>query len=169
MGVHLYMQMIEKKTQKIKRIPYGKSDFEAVNKQQDYYVDKTHYIEKLELTPFVFLIRPRRFGKSLLLSVLNTYYNFNKKDRFEEFYQNTHILKNPTEERGKYMILYFNFSAILKDIDKIQENFNNYCVKLINRFIVDYEKYLPKRLVELIEKEETAHEKLQLLSTELKD
>ena len=162
-------QMLEKKTQKIRRIPYGASDFESIQLGNDYYIDKTSFIEKLELTRFVFLIRPRRFGKSLLLSVLNTYYDINKKDRFEEFYQNTHILKNPTEERGKYMILYFNFSAILKDIDKIQENFNNYCVKIINRFIVDYEKYLPKRLVELIEKEKTAHEKLQLLSTELKD
>jgi hypothetical protein len=58
----------------IKRIPYGKGDFEAVNARRDYYVDKTMYIPRLEETPFVFLIRPRRFGKTLFLSMLQSYY-----------------------------------------------------------------------------------------------
>lgn len=55
---------------KIKRIPYGKSDFETVNILGEYYVDKTMFIPEIERTPFVFLIRPRRFGKSLFLSTL---------------------------------------------------------------------------------------------------
>nr|MBP7563715.1 AAA family ATPase [Candidatus Cloacimonadota bacterium] len=65
---------------KIKRIPYGKSDFETVNKQNDYYVDKTMFIPLIEETPFVFLIRPRRFGKSLFLSTLQAYYDMKYKD-----------------------------------------------------------------------------------------
>ncbi|SLM29767.1 hypothetical protein MTBBW1_1940094 [Desulfamplus magnetovallimortis] len=71
----------------IKRIPYGKGDFEAVNAQNDYYVDKTTYIPALERTPYVFLIRPRRFGKTLFLSMLHSYYDILKKDRFRDFYR----------------------------------------------------------------------------------
>ncbi len=98
--------------QKIKRIPYGKSDFEAINKENRYYIDKTMFIPELEQTDFIFFIRPRRFGKSLLLSTLNSYYDINKGDRFEEFYRDTWILENPTEERASYMIMSFNFSLI---------------------------------------------------------
>ncbi|HOD53743.1 MAG TPA: AAA family ATPase, partial [Candidatus Cloacimonadota bacterium] len=100
---------------KIKRIPYGLSDFEAVNSKNEYYVDKTMFIPELEKTKFVFLIRPRRFGKSLFLSTLQAYYDIKYKDRFEELYRETWILSNPTSERGKYLALYFNFSAVLKD------------------------------------------------------
>ncbi len=99
---------------KIKRIPYGKSDFETVNILGEYYVDKTMFIPEIERTPFVFLIRPRRFGKSLFLSTLHSYYDLTKADRFEEFYRDTWILANPTEERAKYMILTFNFSGLDK-------------------------------------------------------
>ena len=60
--------------QKIKRIPYGKGDFEAINADNRYYVDKTMFIPQLEETDFNFLIRPRRFGKTLLLSTLQSYY-----------------------------------------------------------------------------------------------
>ena len=154
---------------KIKRIPYGKSDFEAVNKQNDYYVDKTHYIPKIEQTPFVFLIRPRRFGKSLFLSTLHSYYDINKKDRFEEFYRETYILKNPTDEQGKYMILYFNFSEIIKDKDKVQDDFNKYCAKTIDHFVLTYKKYLPAEITDSVSEEKLAHEKLQLLSRGLKN
>ncbi len=153
--------------QKIKRIPYGKSDFETVNKQNDYYIDKTKYIPLVEETPFIFLIRPRRFGKSLFLSTLQSYYDVKKHERFQEFYNNTWILENPTEERGKYLTLYFNFSAILKEKDKVQDDFNNYCLKVINAFVRFNSQYLPPNLHKLLEKDKTAHEKLHTLGVEL--
>ena len=59
--------------QEIKRIPYGKGDFETVNAQNDYYVDKTRFIPIVEKTPHIFLIRPRRLGKTLFLSMLLSY------------------------------------------------------------------------------------------------
>ncbi len=154
---------------KIKRIPYGKGDFEAVNAQNDYYVDKTMYIPKLEATPFVFLIRPRRFGKTLFLSTLQSYYDIAKADRFEEFYHDTWILEHPTDERAKYMVLTFNFSVVGKNKDLVQDDFNSYCVKEINAFAHRYENYLPRRLINLLEREQTAHGKLQLILAELKD
>ena len=70
--------------QTIKRIPYGKGDFEAVNAENRYYLDKTMYIPRLEQTDYIFFIRPRRFGKTLLLSTLQSYYDILKKDRFQE-------------------------------------------------------------------------------------
>ena len=152
---------------KIKRIPYGKSDFETVNKQNDYYVDKTMFIPEIEKTPFVFLIRPRRFGKSLFLSTLHAYYDIQYKDRFEELFRDTWILQNPTEERGKYLVMYFNFSAILKEKDKVQDDFNKYCLKVIDHFTRIYAEYLPADLIYLIKKDNTAHEKLHTIATEL--
>ena len=152
---------------KIKRIPYGKGDFEAVNADNRYYVDKTMYIPKLEMTDYVFLIRPRRFGKTLFLSTLQSYYDISKADRFEEFYHDTWILDNPTEERAKYMILYFNFSAVSKNKDQVQQNFNDYCNMQIESFVYRYEKHLPPRFIEILEIKKTAHEKLQLMTAEL--
>ncbi len=152
---------------KIKRIPYGVSDFEVVSRPDEYYVDKTMFIPELERTKFVFLIRPRRFGKSLFLSTLQSYYDIKKAERFEEFYKDTWILQNPTEERAKYMVMYFNFSAILKEKDKVQNDFNNYCLKVINAFVRNYSQYLPQTLPELLEKDNTAHEKLHTIGVEL--
>ncbi len=154
---------------RIKRIPYGAGDFESVQSESDYYVDKTSYIPLLESTRFIFLIRPRRFGKTLLMSMLETYYDISKKDRFEEFYHDTWILQNPTEEQGKYLILSFNFSEVTKEKDKVQDDFNNYCMKRIDKFIDKYKNIIPERLIINIEKERTAHEKLQTLSNELRE
>ncbi|MBP7563227.1 MAG: AAA family ATPase, partial [Candidatus Cloacimonetes bacterium] len=145
---------------KIKRIPYGISDFEAVNSKNEYYVDKTMFIPEIEKTKFVFLIRPRRFGKSLLLSTLQAYYDIKYKDKFEEMYRDTWILNNPTEERAKYLTLYFNFSAILKDKDKVQYDFNRYCNLEIDTFMDKYHNYIPKHIIELVNSQELAHEKL---------
>ena len=152
---------------KVKRIPYGVGDFEVIYTSNEYYVDKTMYIPELEKTKFIFLIRPRRFGKSLFLSTLQSYYDINKKDKFEEFYKDTYILKNPTENRAKYLVMYFNFSAVLKDRDKVQDDFNNYCLIVIDHFLYVYREYLPQRLLDKISIINTAHEKLHLIATEL--
>ena len=67
----------------IKKIPYGLTDFERIRKEPYYYVDKTHYIEWLEESAnFFFLIRPRRFGKSLFINMLRWYYDIYRRDRF---------------------------------------------------------------------------------------
>jgi len=153
----------------IKRIPYGKSDFETVNKQNDYYVDKTMFIPLIEETPFIFLIRPRRFGKSLLLSTLQAYYDISYKPKFEEMYHDTWIQENPTAERGKYLTLYFNFSAILKDKDKVQDDFNNYCLIEINTFTRKYKDYIPQNVSDLMNQTDLAHEKLHILASGLRE
>ena len=149
----------------LKRIPYGKSDFEYL--KGDYYVDKTAFMPHLEASPFNFFLRPRRFGKSLLLSTMQTYYDVLMKDRFEEFYANTWIFNNPTAERAKYMILYFNFSAVAKAIEKIQADFDGYCADQIDRFANSYAVLLPDGFVRELKSRPTAHEKLRFICSGL--
>ena len=58
----------------------------------------------LEQTAYAVFLRPRRFGKSLLVSLLRAYYDVQFADRFEEFFSGTDIGADPTDERGKYLV-----------------------------------------------------------------
>jgi len=70
-----------------KRIPYGMMNFVDVREDNCYYVDKTRFIEKIERAHrFFFYIRPRRFGKSLTMSMLRHYYDVLEADKFEQWY-----------------------------------------------------------------------------------
>ena len=96
------------------KMPYGISNYEKIVNDGYYYVDKTMYIEKLENLPEtnIMFLRPRKFGKTLFTSVLENYYDKNKKDNFEKLYGNTYIGKKPTKLKNSYCILRFNFSGI---------------------------------------------------------
>ncbi len=96
------------------KMPYGISNYEKIVNDGYYYVDKTMYIEKLENLPEtnIMFLRPRKFGKTLFTSVLENYYDKNKKDSFEKLYENTYIGKNTTKLKNSYCILRFNFSGI---------------------------------------------------------
>ena len=75
--------------EEVKRIPYGVSNFVEVVEQNQYYVDKTMYLPLLEKQPSnLFFIRPRRFGKSIFLSMLRTYYDIAQKEKFEKRFSN---------------------------------------------------------------------------------
>ena len=105
-----------------KKIPYGLTDFELIIKEDFYFVDKTRYIQLIEESPrYLFLIRPRRFGKSLLLSILEDYYDVAKKKDFDLYFSKTWIGKNPTSEQGTYLILKFNFSQVNPEEDLLEE------------------------------------------------
>jgi len=99
---------------KLKKIPYGVSDFKTIIEKEYLYVDKTKHIEILEGLgePFIFFLRPRRFGKSLFISILEYYYDINSKNSFNNLFNNTYIGGNPTKEKNSYYILRFNFSGI---------------------------------------------------------
>ena len=96
---------------KNEEITYGISDYERIKENNYYYVDKTEYIEKLEnlAEPYIMLLRPRKFGKTLFTSVLENYYDIKKKEKFEELFKETYIGKNPTKLRNSYNILKVNF------------------------------------------------------------
>ena len=70
----------------LKKIPYGVSDFNDFKVKNLYYVDKTRFIRDIEEKGnFLFLIRPRRFGKSLFQGIMEAYYDIDYKDRFDYF------------------------------------------------------------------------------------
>ena len=98
----------------MKKLPYGISDYERIQENDYYYVDKTKYIEKLEnlAEPYIIFLRPRKFGKTLFTSTLENYYDIKKVDKFDKLYKETYIGKNPTKLKNSYHILRFNFSGI---------------------------------------------------------
>lgn len=104
----------------MKKLPYGKSDYEQLIENDYYYVDKTKYIEKLENLPetYIMFLRPRKFGKTLFTSTLENYYDIKRADKFDRLFGNTYIGKNPTSLKNSYHILKFNFSGIDTDDEK---------------------------------------------------
>ena len=98
----------------MKKIPKGISNYEMLVNGEYYYVDKTMYIERLENLDdsYIMYLRPRKFGKSLLTSVLENYYDINKKDKFDSLFSNTYIGENPTSKKNSYYVLRFDFSGI---------------------------------------------------------
>ena len=101
-----------------KRIPYGMQNFEDMIERDCYYVDKTPFIEEIEdSNMYFFFIRPRRFGKSLTISMLENYYDINKKDKFDEIFGKLYIGENPTPEHNSYLIIHLNFAIIVGDLN----------------------------------------------------
>ncbi len=123
----------------IKYLPYGISDFIEVRTQNKYYVDKTMYIPRLEKCGnFLFLIRPRRFGKSLFLNMLAAYYDSKRTDRFDELFGGLWIGSHPTPLRGKFQVLHLDFSLVTGDIEKLEERFEIYMNMMLKSFMDKY-------------------------------
>ncbi|MCM1109558.1 MAG: AAA family ATPase, partial [Clostridium sp.] len=152
---------------KRKRIPYGMMNFIDVREWNCYYVDKTHYIEKIEASnPFFFFIRPRRFGKSLTISMLHHYYNVLEADKFEEWYGDLYIGKHPTPEHNTYLVLYLNFAVISGDLQSYRKNLDDYCAVHFNSFCDIYSAYLPGYVREEMNRQEGAVKQLDYLCNE---
>ena len=147
-----------------KKIPYGISSYKTIKQENYYYVDKTQYIPKLEETgKFLFLIRPRRFGKSSLLTVLECYYDMARKEEFDFLFQGTHIADHPTPEKNSHLILKFNFSQVNPDPDKIEASFHEHANTCFFFFSEKYRELLDDRYFILMEKKTSAHGKLEFL------
>ena len=109
------------------QIPYGWADFEAMRTEHCLYVDKTRFLHELENQRFAFLIRPRRFGKSCWVALLESYYERTRADRFEALFAGTDIARQPTANRHRYVILRFDFSAFDDTLETLRERFETYC------------------------------------------
>ena len=154
----------------VKRIPYGVSNFLDIVQRNQYYVDKTMYIPKLEAeADSLFFIRPRRFGKSLLLSMLRAYYDINMKDRFQELFGNLWIGSHPTSLQGTFQILYLDFSQIGGNIENLEENFNTYCNICLDDFMDRYKRFYAPEIVETFYKFKVAKDKLALIRRKAED
>ena len=126
-----------------KRIPYGMMNFVAVREDNCYYVDKTRFIEKVEkANKYFFFIRPRRFGKSLTMSMLHHYYDINAADKFERLYGDLYIGKHPTPNHNKYLILYLNFAVVNADLGNYRSALDAHCNTRFNSFCDTYASLL---------------------------
>ena len=130
----------------IKEIPYGVADFVVMREQNLYYVDKTMYLEELERqSRFVFFIRPRRFGKSLFISMMQAYYDKAMADRFDKLFGRLQVAQKPTPNRNRYQVLYLDFSQVGGNIAQLEERFNSYCCIRLDTFMRKYRQdYLPE-------------------------
>ena len=132
------------------RIPYGWANFRAIRLENRLYVDKTRFVHALEDERYVFLIRPRRFGKTCWVSLLENYYDRNRADEFEAVFGGTHLGRQPTENRHRYVVLRFNFSAFDDTLATLRERFETYC-HLIVRYALERNRDLfPEKQIQRI-------------------
>jgi len=97
--------------------------------------------------------------------MLYAYYDIAYKDHFKTFFRGTYIHQNPTENKNKYMIMYFNFSVVKKTRDSIQNDFNDYCKTVILYFLEKYKEYFPQKLIDDISSLKEANKMLYHLSS----
>ena len=123
---------------KLKKIPYGLSDYKLIKSENYYFVDKTKYIEILENSNerYVMFLRPRRFGKSLFLAILEGYYDTYYKKDFEVMFGDTYIGQNLTLKASSYLVMRFDFSGI--DINDVENDFKYYLNIILTSFIEKY-------------------------------
>ena len=149
--------------QQVKLVPYGVADFVTVIEQNLYYVDKTMFIPELEKQPRnLFFIRPRRFGKSIFLSMLYSYYDCTQSHKFQSLFGNLWIDQHPTPLQGKYQVLFLDFSQITGNIDKLETKFNSYLSINLDAFVRQYSDYYQAEMEEILAQEDF-EEKMELI------
>ena len=154
-------------TTQIRQLPYGNPYFVNVRERNQYYVDKTMYIPDLERqADNLFFIRPRRFGKSLLLGMLEAYYDCKMKDRFGELFGDLWIGKHPTPEQGRYQVMRFDFSRATASIDNLERTFNEYVMGTIESFMRKYGEAYSEGMRKSFAKATTAAGMLNLIDIE---
>lgn len=148
----------------IKQVPYGVSDFVTVREQNLYYVDKTMYLSLLEQQPRnVFYIRPRRFGKSLFISMMRAYYDKLMADRFDSLFGGLWVHEHPTPLMGRYQMLYLDFSQVGGDIERLPERFDDYCSLMLDDFMHSYRDEYPDETVKAFFETRQMADKLDLI------
>ena len=149
----------------IRQIPYGVADFESVISDNCYYVDKTMFLSELESQPRTqIFIRPRRFGKSLFISMMRAYYDKANADRFDELFGSLWVGKHPTPLRNKYQVMYFDYSRAGSNYERLEDNFNAYSCGRLDTFIRRYRDDYPQSTVDAVLKSDFAPEKLNLIN-----
>ena len=148
-----------------KLIPYGISDFKQVREEGLYFVDKTMFFEQLELAGnFFYLVRPRRFGKSLFLNMLEAYYDINEKDNFDKLFHGLYVADHPTEYRNKYQVMHLDFSQVGSDVERLQDNFDFYLSISCESFAEKYARFYPGGFVDEVKRIPRGEQKLNYIN-----
>ena len=137
------------------KVPYGISNFEMMSLENYYYVDKTPFLEQLEnlSTKYHTFLRPRRFGKSLWVSVLQYYYGYEYRHRFQELFGRFYIGQNPTPRANSFLVLSFEFSRI--DTATPESTYKGFLTNVktaARRFVKNYKKFLGTTSIKEINK-----------------
>ena len=123
------------------QIPYGVSDFRRVRNEGYYYVDKTEYLAQMEARDsFIFFVRPRRFGKSLFLSMMECYYDLNAKKDFKKLFGDLWLGKHTTKNANRFMTLKFDFSKIGGTGEALEKSFEEHIGKQLDDMVSRYPK-----------------------------
>ncbi|MBK9259274.1 MAG: AAA family ATPase [Polyangiaceae bacterium] len=131
------------------KIPYGQADFATIRRQGYFYADKTRFLADLESAEsgyrYLVFLRPRRFGKSTLVSMMSRYYDIDGANQFDDLFGGLWVHEHPTDERNKYLVLTFDFSAVetTGDIDDIRDSFVETVRSCVRRFLVKYRGQVP--------------------------
>ncbi len=121
------------------RIPYGVSDFRTIRNDGLYYVDKTRYLARMEeWDRFIFFVRPRRFGKSLFLSMMESYYDLNRKKDFKKLFGGLWLGSHPTENANRFMVLKLDFSKVGGTGADLQKSFEQHVALMLDEFVFRY-------------------------------
>jgi hypothetical protein len=155
--VYLSKQKNKDMMQEIK-FPYGVSNFGSIPEQDYYFVDKTPFVAKLEAweSKYIAYLRPRKIGKSLFVSILEHYYGKEHKVKFEEYFGQYHIGKNPTPLANSYAVLKMDFSGIETSTEeKAYQGFLAKIQRDCERFAIKYA--MPESDMERLRTESTPH------------
>ena len=98
-----------------KPLPIGIDDFKMIIEEDYYYADKTKMIESLldDGAGVTLFTRPRRFGKTLNMSMLNYFFNLKNKEENRKLFENLYISKNKyMNQQGEYPVIYLSFKDI---------------------------------------------------------
>ena len=119
-------------------IPYGVINW-ATLVRECLFVDNTACIRKLEPCRTPVFLRPKRFGKSVVCSMLAHYYDVALKDRFDELFGMTDIGRDPTPLRNSFLVLQFDFSTVqVGTLAEIEERFTVHVRECVKSFTVRY-------------------------------
>lgn len=150
-----------------KLLPYGMMNFEDIRLDNYYYVDKTSFIPLIEQSDrFFFFIRPRRFGKSLTLNMLQHYYDIRTKDKFDALFGDLYIGKHPTKDRNSYLVIKLNFSGISGDLHSYRKGLDEHCKIVFDYFCDVYADYLPEGIKEKMNEKDGAVSQFEYLFME---
>ncbi|MBR4677109.1 MAG: AAA family ATPase [Bacteroidales bacterium] len=153
----------------IKLLPQGINDFARIRRENYYYVDKSAYIEKIERdSSYMLIVRPRRFGKSLFLSMLESYYDVKAKNDFDMLFSGLYIGEHPTKWRNYYRVISLDFSQVSCEYDNLTTSFYKYCNNRLDEFAMKYEDMYYPGFAADIKNEDFTSEKINMIARRAK-
>ena len=121
--------------------PYGSANFNSFNEDKVAFVDKTNFIEVIDKldTKYPILLRPRRFGKTTFVQMLDYFYDISKKDQYDEVFRGTKIHEMNLPSHNTYHVLNLEFSEIYGNTSaQLVEGFTSNIIDSITDFIDRY-------------------------------